>query len=67
MEQDKKNELALLLLLGLVGLKTAPYTKKYFEKFGITKSQYINLKKMNIYELLARYSFIDKIETMKGD
>lgn len=67
MTNNLKGEIALLLMLGAVGLKTAPYSKKFLEKFGINKQTYIKLKKMNIYELLARYSFIDKIENERSE
>lgn len=59
MENNLKGEIALLLMLGAVGLKTAPYSKKFGEKFKVDKLTYLQLKKMTIYELLARYSCID--------
>ena len=67
MENNLKGEIALLLMLGVVGLKASPYINKYGEKFGIDKATYLKLKKMNIYELLARYSFIDQIENERSD
>lgn len=67
MENNLKGEIALLLMLGAVGLKTSPYIKKFGEKFGIDKQTFLQLKKMNIYELLARYSFIDKIENERSE
>lgn len=67
MENNLKGEIALLLMLGAVGLKTSPYIKKFGEKFHIDKETFIKLKKMNIYELLARYSFIDKIENERSE
>lgn len=67
MENNLKGEIALLLMLGAVGLKTAPYMAKFGEKFKVDKQTFIKLKKMNIYELLARYSFIDKIENERSE
>lgn len=67
MEINLKGEIALLLMLGVVGLKTTPYIKNFGEKFGIDKQTFLQLKKMNIYELFARYSFIDKIEKERSE
>lgn len=67
MENNLKGEIALLLMLGAVGLKTSPYIKKFGEKFGIDKQTFLQLKKMNIYELLARYSFIDINENERSE
>lgn len=67
MENNLKGEIALLLVFGAVGLKTAPYSKKFGEKFNVDKITYLQLKKMTIYELLARYSFIDKIDNERRD
>lgn len=54
-----KKELALLLMLGLVSLKTTPYMKVYNERFGVTKELFKQLKSMTIGELIERYSFVD--------
>lgn len=60
-----KKELALLLMLGLVSLKTTPYLKVYNERFGISKELYKQLKSKTIGELIARYSFVDINENRK--
>lgn len=60
-----KKELGLLLMLGLVSLKTTPYLKVYNERFGITKELFKQLKSMTIGELIARYSFVDINENRK--
>lgn len=65
MEKELKEELALLLLFGFTGLKTTPYLKQFKEKFNIDKERYKELKKMTIYELCGRYSFLDMNETRK--
>lgn len=65
MEKELKEELALLLLFGFTGLKTTPYLKQFKDKFNIDKERYKELKKMTIYELCARYSFLDMNETRK--
>ena len=65
--REIKEELALILLLGFVGLKSTPYVSKFNEKFNIDKVRYKRLKKMAIGELSARYSFLDIEKTMEGE
>ena len=65
--KELNEELALILLLGFVGLKSTPYVSKFKEKFNIDKERYKTLKKMAINELSARYSFLDIENTMKGE